>query len=185
MPHPLRRCVRALVALVLALVAMSADPPVALAQDPVTSAPGDLMDRMIGDWLMTGTIAGDPVTHDVRVEHILGRRYVRIHELSRERADDGTPAYEAWIHLAWDAANGEYVVMWLDNTGITNFSADGVGRGRPSGDRIPFVWTSADGSGIRNTFAYDRQNDTWSWRIDNVSTSGDALPFARLTLTRK
>jgi hypothetical protein len=39
-----------------------------------------LMGDMVGEWLMTGTIAGDRVTHDVYAEWILDRRYVRIHE---------------------------------------------------------------------------------------------------------
>ena len=177
----LRSCARLVGA--LTLLALAAGPT--LAQGVSAARPDSLEGRMIGDWLMTGTIAGDPVTHDVRAEHILGRRYVRIHELSREREADGTPAYEAWIHLAWDAKNGEYVVMWLDNTGITNFAPDGVGHGVPDGDRIPFSWRSADGSGIRNTFSYDRARDTWTWSIDNVDTSGAVTPFARLALQRK
>ena len=73
-----------------------------------------------------------------------------------EKDADGELAYEAWIHIAWDKENAEYAVMWLDNTGTTNFAAEGVGHGKPDGDRIPFVWKSADGSGIHNTFAYDR-----------------------------
>lgn len=38
-----------------------------------------LMDHMAGEWLLTGTIAGEHVTHDVDAEWILGRRYVRLH----------------------------------------------------------------------------------------------------------
>jgi len=134
---------------------------------------------------MTGTIAGEQVTHDVHAEWILDRRYVRIHEVSRERDEKGKLAYEAWIDVAWDAANAEYVVMWLDNTETTNFAEEGVGHGKPDGDRISFVWNLADGSGIRNTFAYDREGDTWSWIIDNVEDSGISATFARLLLQRK
>ena len=43
------------------------------------------MDRMVGEWVMTGAIAGEQVTHDVQAEWILDRRYVRIHEASRAR----------------------------------------------------------------------------------------------------
>jgi hypothetical protein len=143
------------------------------------------MDRMVGEWVMTGTIAGEQVTHDVHADWILDRRYVRIHEVSRERDENGKLAYEAWIDVAWDAKNAEYVVMWLDNTETTNFAEEGVGHGKPDGDRIPFVWRLADGSGIRNTFAYDRDGDTWSWSIDNVNDSGSSGAFARLSLERK
>ncbi|MEZ4702494.1 MAG: hypothetical protein R2834_19330 [Rhodothermales bacterium] len=157
--------------------------PAAFAQSPV--APDALQDKLIGQWVMTGTIDGEDVTHDVDVDWILGRRYIRVHDVSRERDADGALAYEAWIHIAWDEQNTEYAVMWLDNTGTTNFAEEGVGHGKPDGDTIPFIWRFSDGSGIDNTFAYDRANDSWSWSIDNVASSGQLAPFARVTLNRK
>lgn len=144
-----------------------------------------LMERMTGDWVMQGTIHNAAVTNDVYVDRILNRQYVRIHQIAREKDAAGEPTYEAWIHIAWDQKNEEYVVMWLDNTGVTNFSADGVGHGKPDGDQIPFIWKLADGSGIHNTFAYERASDTWSWKIDNLDKSGKSSPFARVTLKRK
>lgn len=171
--------------LIVALASISLDAPTAGAQNTATSKPESLMDKMTGEWVMAGTIGNERVTHDVYVDWILQRRYLRIHDVSREKDSDGALAYEAWIHIAWDPENVEYVVMWLDNTGTTNFAAEGVGHGKPEGDRIPFVWKSADGSGIHNTFAYDRASDIWSWTIDNVDKSGKPSPFARVTLKRK
>lgn len=155
------------------------------AQDTVPPAVDSVLDKLEGEWVMTGTVANEKVTHDVYVDRILKRQYVRIHELSREKDADGEPAYEAWIHIAWDKEKAEYVVMWLDNTATTNFAPEGVGHGKPDGDRIPFVWKSADGSGIHNTFKYDRASETWTWEIDNVDNSEKASAFARLTLKRK
>jgi hypothetical protein len=160
-------------------------PPSVSAQDSVAPPPQSILDKLEGEWLMTGTVSNEAVIHDVNVERILKRQYVRIHELSREKDADGDPAYEAWIYLAWDKASNEYVVMWLDNTAVTNFAPEGVGHGKAGGDQIPFVWKLADGSGIRNTFKYNRTNDTWTWEIDNVDQSENASPFARLTLKRK
>lgn len=172
-------------ALMAALVSLSLSGPLTHAAPAQAPDPGSLMGRMTGDWVMTGTIGKQRVTHDVSAGWILDRRYLRIHEVSRRKGVDGVPAYEAWIHIAWDRKLSEYAVMWLDNTGTSNFSAEGVGHGKPVGDRIPFVWRSADGSGIHNTFAYHRANDTWTWSIDNVDASGKATAFARLTLRRK
>ena len=159
--------------------------PMSHAQSPASPSPATLMDKMTGEWVMTGIIGKHQVTHDVYVDWILKRQYIRIHDISREKDADGESAYEAWILIAWDKENTEYVVMWLDNTGTTNFAAEGVGHGKPDGDRIPFVWKLSDGSGIHNTFAYDRQSDTWSWTIDNVDQSEKLSPFARVTLKRK
>lgn len=160
-------------------------PRYALAQASSKASPEYLMEKMTGKWVMRGTIGGEKIVHDVVVDRILNQQYVRIHELSREKDAAGKPAYEAWIHIAWDKANQEFAVMWLDNTGVTNFSADGVGHGKPDGDQIPFVWKLADGSGIRNTFVYQRKTKTWDWSIDNVEKSGKSSPFARVTLMRK
>lgn len=172
---------RLLVVLALITVFLA---PSARAQPSAASAAEALMDRMTGHWVMAGTIARQATTHDVDVDWILKREYIRIHEVSREKDASGGPAYEAWIHLVWDAKVGEYAVMWLDNTASTNFAAEGVGHAKPNGDRIPFIFKDADGSGIQTTFAYDRQADTWTWTIDNVDRAGKTSSFARLTLTR-
>jgi len=39
--------------------------------------------------------------------------------------------YEAWIHIAWNAKTSEYAVLWLDNTAVFTFAADGIGRAKP------------------------------------------------------
>ena len=185
MTQPMRKHVPSTWYLILTLTLMSLFYPMSHAQSPASPSPATLMDKMTGEWVMTGIIGKQQVTHDVYVDWILKRQYIRIHDISREKDVDGKSAYEAWIHIAWDKENAEYVVMWLDNTGTTNFAAEGVGHGKPDGDRIPFVWKFADGSGIHNTFAYDRPSDTWSWTIDNVDRSEKLSPFARVTLKRK
>ena len=157
----------------------------ALAQDQATSAPEALLDKMTGHWVMTGTIGKKPTTHDVDVDWVLKREYIRIHEVSRDQDASGGIGYEAWIYLVWDAKTSEYAVMWLDNTAATNFAAEGIGHAKPDADRIPFIFKDADGSGIHTTFAYDRVTETWSWTIDNVDKLGKASPFAKLTLTWK
>ena len=143
------------------------------------------MEKMTGHWVMTGTIANKPTTHDVDVDWVLKREYIRIHEVSRGKRADGGVAYEAWIYVVWDPKNSEYAVMWLDNTASTNFAPEGVGHAKADGDRIPFIFKGGGGSGIQTTFEYDRASDTWSWTIDNVDKSGNRSSFAKLALMRK
>jgi hypothetical protein len=175
------RTSRVLLALAFTCLTMQASQT----QSQGSTAPEALLDAMVGHWVMTGTIARKPTTHDVDVDWVLKREYIRIHEVSRDKDAGGGPTYEAWIYIVWDAKTSEYAVMWLDNTAATSFSADGIGHAKPDGDRIPFIFKDADGSGIHTTFAYDRPRDTWSWTIENVDTSGRSSPFAALTLTRK
>jgi hypothetical protein len=156
-----------------------------VAKGQASTAPEALLDRMTGRWVMTGTIGKKPTTHDVDVDWVLKREYIRIHEVSRDKDAGGENSYEAWIYVVWDTRNSEYAVMWLDNTAATNFASDGIGHAKPGGDRIPFIFMGADGSGIHTVFAYDRAKDTWSWTIDNVDKSGKSSSFAKLLLTRK
>jgi hypothetical protein len=172
--------------LILAIAVAALIAPSASAQRPAAAAaPEALLDKMTGHWVLTGTIGREPTTHDVDVDWILKREYIRIHEMSREKDAAGGPEYEAWIYIVWDAKKSEYAVLWLDNTAAFNFSAEGIGHAKPDGDRIPMLFRDPDGSGIHTTFSYDRTNDTWSWAIDNADKAGKLSPFARVTLTRK
>ena len=156
--------------------------PATLAQGQTTSQPERLLHQLVGQWVMSGTIAKKEVTHDVDVDWLLKRQYIRIHEVSRDQGAKGDAGYEAWIFIAWDAKASEFVVLWLDNTATTNFAPEGIGHAKLDGDRIPFVFKLADGSGIHTTFAYDRVTDTWSWTIKNVDRSGMESPLGSLTL---
>ena len=161
--------------------------PAAHAQTTGAAEPSSpaLLDKMTGHWVLTGTIARQQTTHDVDVDWILKREYIRVHEVSRETDASGGPAYEAWIYLVWDAKKREYAVLWLDNTAAFNFAAEGIGHATPDGDRIPMLFTDPDGGGIHTTFSYDRSKDTWSWTIDNADKAGRMSSFANVTLTRK
>lgn len=148
------------------------------------SPPADsLFDRLIGHWVLRGTIAHRQTVHDVTFDWVLGREYVQMHEVSRERAPGGGPAYEAVVLFGRDPRTGEYGCLWLDNTGASAFDPQGIGRGAVAGDSIPFLFTYSATDSFHNTFVYDRTTDTWQWHMDNDS-SGVRRPFARVVLTR-
>jgi len=152
---------------------------------PAQSLPPDsVFDRLIGHWVLQGTMARQATTHDVTFEWMLGREYVQMHEVSRERAPNGTPAYEAVVLFGRDPASGEYACLWLDNTGANAFDPGGIGRGAVAGDSLPFLFHYSDTDRFHNTFVYHRATDTWEWHLDNDS-SGVRRPFARVTLTRR
>ena len=148
------------------------------------SLPADsLFDRLIGHWVLRGTIAHQQTVHDVTFEWLLGREYVQMHETSREHSADGKPAYEAVVLFARDPHSGEYACLWLDNTGVSAFDPRGTGRGAVAGDSIPFLFRYTDTDRFHTTFVYDRTTDSWQWHMDNDS-SGVRRPFARVALTR-
>ena len=148
------------------------------------SLPADsLFDRLVGHWVLRGTIAHQQTVHDVTFEWLLGREYVQMHEVSRERAADGQPAYEAVVLFGRDPHSGEYGCLWLDNTGASAFDPRGTGRGAVAGDSIPFLFRYSDTDRFHTTFVYDRAADSWQWHMDNDS-SGVRHPFARVVLAR-
>ena len=152
---------------------------------PAQSLPADsLFDRLIGHWVLRGTIARQSTTHDVTFDWMLGREYVQMHEVSRERSADGRPAYEAIVLFGRDPRSGEYACLWLDNTGASAFDPQGTGRGRVAGDSVAFVFHYTPTTGFHTTLVYNRGTDAWQWHMDNDSL-GIRRPFARVTLSRR
>lgn len=144
---------------------------------------GTPLDYLAGSWIMTGTIAGQEIVHELKAEWVLSGHYLYFHDISRERDESGDPAYESRVYFGWDEAGERLVCLWLDVTGGGGLAPDGLGYGKPDGDRILFVWGEGTDSKIHNTFTYIRDGDRWSWQIDNVRR-GVPSNFARVVLHR-
>jgi hypothetical protein len=142
-----------------------------------------LMEKLVGRWTLTGTLAGKPARDEVRAEWTLQGNYVRLEEKSVERDKFGKPTYEATIFIGWDDAARTYRCIWLDSTEVINGSVtcDAV----PAPNKMPFSFkTVRDGVILTNTFTYFPASDQWTWAIDNI-TKDKSEPFARLTLSRR
>jgi hypothetical protein len=150
---------------------------------PATS-PDSLLDHMAGKWVLQGMIAGKATTHDITVDWVLAHQYLEMREVSREKDSAGNAAYEAIVFLAWDKKLNQYGCLWLDITGVWTFSEQGIGRAKPNGNEIPFLFKAADGSYFHTTFVYDINKYSWKWLMDDEE-KGKLKPFARVTLTRK
>jgi hypothetical protein len=157
----------------------------ASARLPAQALPADsLFDRLVGHWVLRGTIARQQTTHDVSFDRMLGREYVQMHEVSQERAANGSPAYEAVVLFGRDPRSGEYACLWLDNTAASAFGEQGIGRGMVASDSVSFVFHYSQTTGFHTTFVYSRATDSWQWNMDNDS-AGVRRPFARVKLTRR
>ncbi len=143
-----------------------------------------LLDRLVGTWVLRGTIEGSRTTQDVDAKWVLGHGYVQLHEVSREKGTDGRAAYEAIVFIGWDKASDSYACLWLDTTGGGGLSAQAIGHAKRAGDEMAFLFKAGDNSGFHTRFVYDRTADTWQWLMDGEQ-GGKLQPFARLTLTRK
>ena len=142
-----------------------------------------LLDKLVGAWVLTGTIAGEATVHDIVADWVLGHQYLRIDEVARETNELGAPAYEATVFIGFDKPSGRYVCLWLDVTGGGGLANDVFGYAVPEDDRLNFVFGDENGR-ILNTFFYDQDNDSWTWVINNEK-DGEISPFARVDLARK
>jgi hypothetical protein len=143
-----------------------------------------LLDRLIGNWVLQGTIDGRETTHDIVAEWVLDHEYIRLHEVSREKDTRGQAAYEAIVFIGWDEPSSQYLCLWLDSTGGGGLSDPTIGRAKRSGDEIAFLFKTKGGSVFHTTFAYSRSSDAWQWLMDGEE-GGKLEPFARVRLTRK
>lgn len=143
-----------------------------------------LLDRVVGTWVLHGTVEGKETTHDVTAEWILRHEYVQLHEVSREKDAQGLPQYEAIVLIEWNPKSSEYACLWLDTTSGGALFTQVIGQGKREGDKIPFLFKGSDGSIFHNTFVYNSANDSWQWILDGEE-KGKLQPFARLELKRR
>jgi hypothetical protein len=161
---------------ILVLVAMWSGGHAAAQQPTFRDA---LVDRLVGDWVLSGTINGHATTHDIRAEWVLNHQYVRIHETSRERNAAGEPAYDAFVFIGWNASLKQYACTWLDVYG--GASPESIGYGEPSGNRMAFLFKAPD-EDFHTTFAYDKKTNSWEMTMDS-EVNGKLKPYARTVLT--
>jgi hypothetical protein len=171
--------VKAALALTALLVAATA------AADQPLAGRGTLLDHFVGDWIMTGTIAGQQTTHDITAGWILEGHYLRFHELARETDPaTGQPAYEAIVILGWDEPTASLACLWLDTTGGGGLTNGIIGRAEPRDATLAWVFAGDDEDGvIHNTWTYHRGRDAWSWVID-IERGEERSNFAMVELTR-
>jgi hypothetical protein len=143
-----------------------------------------LLDLLVGKWVLRGTIDGKETTHDFDAEWVLNREYVRIHEVSRDLGSNGAPSYEAIVFIRWNPKSSEYACLFLDSTGAADFPRMPIGRAKPSGQAIPFLFKLAGGHIFHSTLICKDATGTWQWVMDEEE-GGRLQPFARVTLTKR
>jgi len=165
--------------LLVALAAQSVLAPVpGFSQQPTFH--DALLDHLVGNWVLEGTIAKKKTTHDIDAQWVMGHQYLRFHEVSRDPSIDGKPAYEATVFIGWDGDLKQYACVWLDTYG--DVSPVSLANAIPDGDEIKFVFKDKDEL-FRTTFAFHAATDTWEMSMDSDS-KGVLSSFAHTTLTR-
>jgi hypothetical protein len=140
-----------------------------------------LLDKLQGSWVITGAVAGEETTDDLTVEWVNQHQYLRLHEVSRHKRQNGRPRYEATVYIGWNQSTAKYGIVWLDDFG--GLSTQSIGLANKIDNQLPFVFTNTDGSFTRTTMTYNPASKGWTWTIDE-DRAGKLSRFAELTLTR-
>ena len=148
-----------------------------------TTSQDSLLDRMVGKWVLQGTIGGSETTHDINAKWVLDHQYLEMKEVSREKDMNGKPLYEANVFICWEQKLHQFSCLWLDNTGNGGLTTQAVGHAKSNGDKIELLFKGADNSLFHTTFVYNKVTDTWQWLMDGEE-NGKLQPFARVKLSR-
>ena len=149
----------------------------------ITDTRHDLLNKLVGNWVLRGELAGKQTVHDVHASWVLNHRYVRLDEVSRDVDDRGRSAYEASVFIGWEPRSRTYTCIWLDSTAVA--AGGGSCVAEPMPNQLAFLFTDKAGTVIfANTFVYEPGKDQWHWLLDEVS-KGQQTPFGRVVLSRK
>lgn len=149
------------------------------ANDTQTDEAHLLLDKLIGEWTLTGQMGSEVLTQAVDATWILGSQFVEVRVV--ETGQDLNP-YEAVYLIGYDRETDEYVMSLFDTHGPRY--ARFVGIGSREGDSIAFRFDYPSGR-FENTFTWQSDKDAWQMQLRGVTESGNWEDFATKTLTRK
>ena len=137
-----------------------------------------LVERLVGDWTMPGTIQGEAVTFSLHAEWVLNHQFLR---LDMRNVTDPS-AYEAAVYIGRDNTSERYVAHWLDVFG--GRWSETLGYGTKVGNEIRFVFEYPDGP-FHTTFTFDARTGRWALLMRNRAPDGTWREFARYELHRR
>ncbi len=140
-----------------------------------------VLDQMVGNWNLRGTVRGQVAEHAVQADWVLNHQFLRIHEKAAAPPKEG-PAYEAIVMIGYDNASERYVAHWTDIYG--GRASETLGYGRRSGDAIEFIFEYSDGP-FHTTFRWEPEKKSWQWLMRTRNTAGQWADFGTFTLARR
>jgi hypothetical protein len=140
----------------------------------------DLVSHLAGSWKLEGKVAGNNAHHDVRVDWVLNRQFLRIQETTSANAPPDERRYDSIWYLGYDPISERYVLHLMDTYGA-RFS-ETLGYGIRDGNQIRFVFEYPDGP-FHTTYIWNAGEKSWQWLMEQKNKDGKWVPFATLKLT--
>jgi hypothetical protein len=138
----------------------------------------DLLNKLIGQWNLTGKIGERPVENNLSAQWVLNHQFIEINFV-----DLASPAtYFAKVSIGYDCISEKYLVHWLDNFG--GRTSETLGYGIKNGRAIEFRFEYPEGPFI-NRFTYDDKDGSWHIHMTTKNDKGEWMVFGDEYLKRK
>ncbi len=160
-----------LLALLLELTLSSIAPA-----DPASDADNAYLEKLVGEWDMTGDMSGKALHYHASGESVLQGGFLRLHMI--DAAAD--PQYEADVFIGVDPRRHDFIAHWLDRFGAAG--ARVVGTGKRDDTHLVVIFPYVSGA-FRDTFTL-MPNGDWSLLLEFQRPSGNWSTFATYTLVR-
>jgi hypothetical protein len=147
-------------------------------QSPPAPPPTPLLQRLVGQWTMTGTVRTRPVTYRLEGAWVVQGRFLELH---MHDVANTPPKYEARVFIGPDTLPGRVLAHWLDNFGAVYSVPPATGR--LAGNSLTLDFPYPDGA-FHDTFVYDSWSDTWTIHLDAADGAGGWKRFAEYRAAR-
>ena len=138
----------------------------------------NLLNHLVGSWIMTGTVLKKPVQYRAEAAWVLQRQFLRLHMVDTS----SPPTYEADLFIGLDTSKNQYVAHWLDKFG--GAGARVFATGPLSSDKVEFTFPYEEGR-FHDQFEYDSAKDEWSFVIESEGKGGQWTEFAHYAIKRR
>ena len=172
---------------VAALVGLCWLPPFAQCQEKTEPAASvipkavlhdDLLDKMVGEWRLSGKFEGQPMNHSVQVRWVLNHQFIEIHEKDLNPPKGIDVPYEAMVYVGYDATQKRYVAHWLD---VFGNGSPTLGYGKRTEFAIQFDF-GYPGQPWLTTFRWNAATHSWQWLMQTKNPQGQWQETANMTL---
>jgi hypothetical protein len=140
----------------------------------------DLLDKMVGEWRLSGKFEGQPMNHSVRARWVLNHQFIEIHEKDLDQPKGNEVGYEAIVYVGYEATRQRYVAHWLD---VFGDGSPTLGYGKRTGSALQFDF-GYPGQPWLTTFRWNGATNTWQWLMQTKTKQGQWQETANMTLVR-
>jgi hypothetical protein len=148
----------------LAIVCLLLAPVAAITQENTPVSPQDrLLDKLVGNWKVTGLAHGNPYTWTMNGEWVLSHQFLRLTWKSAENIVGVGRPFEAVYYFRYDDRKNQYIAHLLKNFGAEDSSV--LGYGEPKADQVMVAYKLTQET-VTEQFTWEPTSNNWrlkSW----------------------